>query len=190
MSENSFVIQAIKNAIEPHAAQLVGTESSLSNSSILRNINKARAEILIIIIEKYVSQDERIIQSIKNLYTNLTIIIVAKNHADILSLMMWQANGYLLISEGVHELVKAIKSVYSRQDYYSLEVAQILAKQINQKVVPLTPRETQVYFLLKWEISKKQISDLLGICDSTIRTYIGNIKSKLGPNCLDSHWRS
>ena len=103
---------------------------------------------------------------------------------------MWQANGYLLISEGVHELVKAIKSVYSRQDYYSLEVAQILAKQINQKVVPLTPRETQVYFLLKWEISKKQISDLLGICDSTIRTYIGNIKSKLGPNCLDRHFSS
>lgn len=56
MSDHLFVIQAIKNAIELHTAQLVGTESRFSNPSILRNINKARAEILIIIIEKYVSK--------------------------------------------------------------------------------------------------------------------------------------
>lgn len=185
INDNLFAIQAIKSSIQQHGGELVGTESGLSNPSILRSISKARAEILIITVDTFSSQDERVIKSIKKANTNLGIIIVAKKKKDIPRLIKWEVNGYLLISEGLHELVKTIKCVYCAQSYYSLEVARILARK-KRGSESLTPRETQVYLLLKRKKSKRQISQMLGICVSTVRTYVFNIKFKLGPNCIDN----
>lgn len=97
------------------------------------------------------------------------------------------ASGYLMKNTGKDELVKAIRTVYEGENYYSAEVADVIFKDLkgesrqNSSIFPqLSRREKQVLRLIVNELTTGEIAEQLHITFGTVETHRRNIMNKLG----------
>ena len=95
------------------------------------------------------------------------------------------ASGYLTKGCDVREIIKAIKSVFSGEQYITQNVAHKLALSFvnNRDKTPLeelTQRETQVMLMVVAGQSNKEISERLCLSPKTTSTYRYRIFEKLG----------
>lgn len=99
------------------------------------------------------------------------------------------AAGYLLKDVAPEVLAEAIRAVHRGEARLHPRVAQALMLQVGQGQKPtnppgpafsLTPRETEVLALLTRGLSNKEIAAELSITETTVKTHVSNILSKLG----------
>ncbi len=92
------------------------------------------------------------------------------------------AIGYLLKDADADELRRAIKAAAAGQVQLSPKAAERLMREIRAPDSPekLTDRETEVLRLLALGRANKQIALELGVGDTTVKTHVSNILSKLG----------
>ena len=93
------------------------------------------------------------------------------------------AVGYLLKDISADELAQAIRAVYSGRAALSAEASQVLVEMVNQPPAPgldLTEREREVLSLMVDGLSNGQIAVKLKVSESTIKSHVSNILSKLG----------
>lgn len=97
------------------------------------------------------------------------------------------ASGYLFKNTSEEEIVSAIRSVHSGQQYLSAEVnAKLIAKATKQpdnshRFIPkLTRREREVLELIISECTNQEIAERLFISVSTVETHRMNLCAKLG----------
>ena len=87
------------------------------------------------------------------------------------------AKGYLLKDSEPEELLAAIRTVSRGQQYIPLNVA---AKLVQRMTAPeLSDRELEVLQLVGQGMSNQEISTALNISESTVKTHINRILSKL-----------
>lgn len=95
-------------------------------------------------------------------------------------------NGYILKNTGKLELLKAIKTVYNGENYFSDEVKNIMteslfnAKKTKENNVKLSDREKEILLLIVQEKNTKEIAELLFISVNTIDTHRKNLMRKIG----------
>jgi len=95
------------------------------------------------------------------------------------------ARGYLLKKMAATELVQAIEQVHTGGAPMSLAIARRVVDHFNElgqaasEIEKLAPRERDVLTLLSQGYLYKEISDKLGISQSTVRTYIQRTYEKL-----------
>ena len=97
------------------------------------------------------------------------------------------ASGYMLKNSNKHEMIDAIRTVYSGENYYSKEVTQnLISRMMPGKTVstnPLLPRitrrEKEILKLIVDEHTTQEISEKLFISLSTVETHRANLLSKL-----------
>jgi NarL family two-component system response regulator LiaR len=93
------------------------------------------------------------------------------------------AIGYLLKDVSADELAQAIRTAHAGRAVLSPEAAQVLVQMVNQPPAPgldLTTREREVLTLMIDGLSNGQIALKLSISESTVKSHISNIFSKLG----------
>ena len=93
------------------------------------------------------------------------------------------AMGYLLKDVGVDELAEAIRAAYRGEPTLAPEAAWVLFKATRRGPElgdDLTEREREVLALLVEGLTNPEIADRLYISDSTVKTHVSNILSKLG----------
>ena len=99
------------------------------------------------------------------------------------------AAGYLLKDVAPEALAEAIRAVHRGEARLHPRVAQALMLQVGQGTKPsdpperafsLTPREAEVLALLTRGLSNKEIAAELAITETTVKTHVSNILSKLG----------
>ena len=88
------------------------------------------------------------------------------------------AQGYLLKDAKPNELLNAIRIVHSGQQYVSLTVARKLVERMNNPV--LSERELEVLRLMAQGLSNQDIGTALNIGESTVKSHVTRILSKLG----------
>ncbi|HEY9654930.1 MAG TPA: response regulator transcription factor [Crinalium sp.] len=88
------------------------------------------------------------------------------------------AKGYLLKDSKPNELRTAIRTVHSGQQYIPLHVGAKLAQRMNNP--ELTDRELEVLQLIAQGLSNLEIGAALTITESTVKSNINRILSKLG----------
>jgi two-component system NarL family response regulator len=88
------------------------------------------------------------------------------------------AKGYLLKDSKPKELRTAIRTVYSDQQYIPLHVGAKLAQRMSTP--ELTDRELEVLQLIAQGMSNLEIGVALTIAESTVKSNINRILSKLG----------
>jgi NarL family two-component system response regulator LiaR len=95
------------------------------------------------------------------------------------------ALGYLLKDASPQELVQAIRTVNRGESFLHPTIAGRLIRELNQPAAPapaadpLTERERQVLVLLAHGLSNQEIADRLVLGESTVRSHVSNILSKL-----------
>jgi len=93
------------------------------------------------------------------------------------------AIGYLLKNVSHDELAQAIRAAYAGRPALAPEATQALIHAATQPRPPgydLTPREREVLALLVEGLNNPEIAQRLIVSESTIKTHVSNIISKLG----------
>ncbi|MEH1934229.1 MAG: response regulator transcription factor [Nostoc sp.] len=114
-----------------------------------------------------------------NEFPNARIIVLTTYDTDeeIYRGLRAGAKGYLLKDSEPEELLTAIRTVTRGQQYIPLNVA---AKLVQRMTAPeLSARELEVLQLVGQGMSNQEISTALNISESTVKTHINRILSKL-----------
>jgi NarL family two-component system response regulator LiaR len=93
------------------------------------------------------------------------------------------AIGYLIKDVSADEIAQAIRAAHSGRATLSPEAAQALVQTANQPPAPgldLTEREREVLTLMIDGLNNTQIAGRLSVSQSTIKSHVSNILSKLG----------
>jgi two-component system, NarL family, response regulator len=119
------------------------------------------------------------ITAICNEFPNAQIIVLTTYDSDeeIYRGLRAGAKGYLLKDSEPEELLTAIRTVTRGQQYIPSNVA---AKLVQRMTAPeLSDRELEVLKLVGQGMSNQEISTTLNISESTVKTHINRILSKL-----------
>jgi DNA-binding NarL/FixJ family response regulator len=96
------------------------------------------------------------------------------------------ASGYLLKDAGKDQIEKAVKTVYSGENYFcerlSVRLVQqeLMEKQTSSLFPKLSPRETEVLNLICTELSSQEIAVKLFISIHTVESHRANLMAKAG----------
>ncbi len=134
---------------------------------------------------------------IKAEHSNMRVLVLTAHDDDeyVFALLQAGANGYLLKTAEIDELVRAIRTVAAGQSALAPEVTgKVVAQFTSGKSLPdvltdtqnqydgLTERELGILELVGKGLSNKQIGKKLYISDRTVQAHLSNIFSKLGVN--------
>lgn len=122
------------------------------------------------------------ISRIRNEFPNAKIIVLSTYSGDVqvLRAIKAGARGYILKGHVGRELLEAIRSVHAGHKRIPPEIAAELADHAGDDA--LSSREMDVLRLISSGNSNKQIADKLSIGETTVKSHITNILSKLGAN--------
>lgn len=92
------------------------------------------------------------------------------------------AIGYLLKDVEGDDLCKAIKAAAAGQVQLSAQAAARLVREVRAPEAPgsLSERETEVLRLIAQGYSNKEVAQLLGLSDKTVKTHVHRVLAKLG----------
>jgi DNA-binding NarL/FixJ family response regulator len=122
-------------------------------------------------------------REIKKLYPELKILILSMHKSKgCLKGAFWVGvNGYLLKEDAFQDLILAIETIRSGQEYISPRLTDQLSDMDLQQNTEerLTKQETTVLFLIAEYLTDEEICDRLFISIGTFRNHLNNIKNKL-----------
>lgn len=127
----------------------------------------------------------------------LKIIVLSQSSSVSLCQQLHQAgiNGYLLKTEGIDEISKALSTVLKGESYFSPGMGQRLwnymqdaapvvasmeTSSADKQAYGLSLRELQVAHLVSQGLSNKQIAEQLGCSASTVKSHRANLMRKIG----------
>jgi len=122
------------------------------------------------------------ISRIRAEFPDARIIVLSTYSGDVqvLRAIKAGARGYILKGHVHRELLDAIRSVHAGHKRLPPEIAAELAEHAAEDA--LTQREIDVLRLIAAGNGNKQIADKLSIGETTVKSHIGNILSKLDAN--------
>ncbi len=120
--------------------------------------------------------------------TRILMLTMVEDASKIREAIRAGVRGYVLKKSGKDELERAVRAVASGKKYFSEEVINELAMNIDDdfnNAVPetienLTPRELEILKLVAAELNTKEIADKLFVSVPTVETHRANLMRKLG----------
>jgi len=88
-------------------------------------------------------------------------------------------DGYVLKSESLEEIIRAIKAVNKGEKYFSEQSKAKIEQLIPDTDIVLTRREKEVLEVIMQEKSTKEIAEILSISDKTVELHRSNLFVKL-----------
>ncbi len=110
----------------------------------------------------------------------IVVLTTYDGDEDIYRGLQTGAQGYLLKDAKPNELLSAIRTVHGGQKYVSPEVGAKLVQRISNP--ELSERELAVLRLMAQGMSNLDIANALTIGESTVKSHVNRILSKLGVN--------
>lgn len=141
---------------------------------------KLRPDIAIIDISMPGLSGIETILEIRKRFANAQLMILSSHdhEEDIYQAIQAGASGYILKDAPASELITAIQSVQKGERYIPPRVAHQLAQRIGMD--ELTERESEILKLIAAGRSNKEIADLLGVAEGTVKAHASHILNKLG----------
>ncbi len=113
-------------------------------------------------------------------HARIIVLTTYNGDEDIYRGLQAGAKGYLLKDAKPNELLNAIRTVHSGQQYIPPEVG---AKLVQRMSIPeLSERELEVLRLMAQGMSNLEIGTALSIGESTVKSHVNRILTKLGVN--------
>lgn len=112
------------------------------------------------------------------------MITVSDSEQDLLDALRFGAQGYLLKSAGIDEVVDAVRRTAAGEAMLSPRIASRLVSEFRGKVsdTGLSQRENEVLTLLGEGMTNTEIGRRLFISESTVRTHLSRLLDKLHLN--------
>ena len=119
------------------------------------------------------------IQALRKEFGAVRVLVLSSHRtdADIARVIQAEAAGYLLKDMPLPRLVEAIRAAHAGQHYFPPEIASRLPEQLRQ--TKLTSRELEVLQMIANGRSNKEIGDVFGIVEGTVKVHVTNLLEKL-----------
>ncbi len=153
-------------------------------------IHKLKPDIAIVDITLKGSSGLELLKDIEAHELDTKILVLSMHDEDVYAERAFKAgaHGYISKNEASATVIAAIQRVMSGEIYASSQMtSRLLLKLTQRRKVPeidglslLADRELEVFQLLGYGKSTKEIAQHLHLGESTVETYRGRIKDKLG----------
>jgi DNA-binding NarL/FixJ family response regulator len=120
--------------------------------------------------------------SIRSEFVNARVLMLSTFHADaeVQRAIAAGARGFLLKTMRPDDIVASIRSVHAGRKCLPAEVAEHLADYLTED--GLTTREVEIVRLVADGQSNRDIAEVLGITESTVKVHVRHVMEKLGAN--------
>jgi NarL family two-component system response regulator LiaR len=179
-----------------HLAELIKAHNMypviLADGVKIANVFPARARVVIIIdlwglplpVARYLDSFTRLVPGVAFLALDQL-----GAEAEVAHLLRTGFAGFISHDQALHLLGSAITAVAEGQVWASPEVIRIYMNLTSQRtairgtgIETLTIRENQILDLLRRRYSNKEMANLLGISESTVKFHVSNVLTKLSVN--------
>jgi len=157
-----------------------------NGEELLELLKKVSPDILLIDIKMPVMDGLEATSIVLKRYPGIKVIMLSSfgDEEYLYTLVLKGIGGFLLKSATLHNLERAIRMVYSGQQYFSSELNGILAKKIKQissnEIPHLTKHEDQVLRLLCRGYSSTEIGEKLCVSRRTVEGFRAKLLQKTG----------
>ncbi len=181
VDDHPLLREGIAALVKAEADMKLVAEASDGEEAI-EQFRRHRPDITLMDIQMPNMNGTEAINRIRNEFPNARIIVLSTYSGDVqvLRAIKAGAQGYILKGHVHRELLDAIRSVHAGHKRIPPEIAAELAEHAADDV--LSSREIDVLRLIAAGNANKQIADKLSIEETTVKSHISNILSKLGAN--------
>jgi len=157
--------------------QVVGSASS--GEEAINMIQRDKPDVVLLDLRMAGMNGVDTLLAIKRTDTGIRVIILTsyETDEDIYRAVQAGAEGYLLKDTSLREMAEAIKVIHAGKRYIPRHIAARLAERMMRTNV--TPRELEILKLLAKGLTNKQIGNVFGISDNTVRNHVNSIIEKL-----------
>ena len=194
--DHGVVRSGIRSLLESEGdIQVIGEADN--GQEALQQVKQLNPDLAIVDIRMPVMNGIEATQQIRQ-QVPATKVLILSMHDDedyILQSVESGASGYLLKGSSKEEFLKAVRTVYAGEQYFSADVSRVfvnnyLNNRRQTEPVPetavethdLTKREKQILRLLADGVGNKEIAEKLNKSIRTVETHRFNIMKKLGVN--------
>ena len=172
--------------------KIIGEASD--GSEAVRLAGELQPDVMVMDVRMPAMSGVEATRQIKASYPKVKVLVLTAHDDDeyVFALLQAGANGYLLKTAEIEELVRAIRTVAAGKSALAPEVTgKVVAQFTSGKSLPevltetqenydgLTDRELDILRLVGQGLSNKQIGKKLFISDRTVQAHLSNIFSKL-----------
>ena len=195
--DHGVVRSGIKSLLESEGDIQVVAEAD-NGQEALQQVESFHPDIAILDIRMPVMNGLEASQKITQADENVKVLILSMHDDEeyILQSVECGAAGYLLKGSSKEEFLKAVRTVYTGERYFSADVSRVFVNNyLNRKpaavtkptadiqnTYELTKREKQILRLLFEGVGNKEIAEQLNKSIRTVETHRFNIMKKLGVN--------
>jgi DNA-binding NarL/FixJ family response regulator len=194
LADDHDVVRAgLRAVLEKHKGWTVCGEAANGDDAV-KLTSELHPDVIVLDLEMNDWDGASVIRRIKQDQPRTEVLIFTMHDNDwlIRELLSAGAIGFVLKSEGVSSLIKAIESALQHKPFFPPRASETLLKSLrgsNGKraiASSLTPRERQIVRLLANGSSNKEVAHSLGISTKTVETHRAAIMRKLGLNSIVS----
>jgi len=187
--DHVLVRQGIRQFLED-ADDIVVVGEAADGAQAVRLAEQLKPDLVLLDIQMPGMNGIDATHQIKARLPEVRVLILTAYDEDpyVFALLQAGANGYLLKTIEVEELLRAVRAVCRGESVLSPEVTDKVLRQFqkgrpaaaSQQIEPLTPREIAILRLAAQGLTNKAIGREVGISGRTVQGHLANIYGKLG----------
>lgn len=157
--------------------------------AVLELLQKISPEIILMDISMGQASGINTTQLVRKEFPQVKVLVLSMHSESgyIVKMLEAGASGYLLKDAGKEEMIRAIRTVYEGNTYYSKRVSSAIVEHLRfpnrpatkKTDVPLTKREIEVLQLIAEEYSNPEIAEKLFVSIRTVDAHRRNLIEKL-----------
>jgi two-component system, NarL family, nitrate/nitrite response regulator NarL len=180
--DHNLFVDALSCMLESHA-EIAGVEKASDYASTTRMLRAAPdLDVLLLDLRMPGMEIPAGVSQIREWFPDICIIALSgvANRGEIELCMAHGASGFISKSILGHEIIRAIKSIYSGARATGGQVTFGMTDHSDQSRLRLSSREQSVLNLLHRGMTNKEMAKEIGISPETIKIYVKAISDKLG----------
>lgn len=192
VDDHQMMIDGVKAMLRKEKNIAVAAEATSGQTAleILRSGNEI--DVIITDINMEPMSGTELTTIVKKEFPDVKVLVLSMYHdpAIVHTIIMAEAEGYILKNSGKDELIKALCRIADNGTYYSNEVVSDMMREVKQKTVigsnlkNLSPREIEIIKLIVEENTTNQIAEKLFISPRTVDTHRKNILQKINTKTI------
>jgi DNA-binding NarL/FixJ family response regulator len=186
--DHALVRQGIRQFLEEAEDITVVGEASDGEEAV-RLVEELKPDIAALDIQMPGGGGIEATQQIKARFPETRVLILTAYEDDpyVFALLRAGANGYILKTADVEDLLRAVRAVYKGESALSPSITETVLRQLqtggpagtSAQVESLTSREIDTLRLAAQGMTNREIGQQLGISDRTVQGHLANIYEKM-----------